>query len=77
MKILYTIVYVVKFMIFGNERGYDTRSHDFSLRRIFAFILLIFLILTNVILAKHAALLNKELIATQHRLDVCDLQCKK
>ena len=77
MKILYTILHVVKYMIFGNQRGYDTRSRDFSLRRIFVFIILVFLILANVILAKHAAMLKRSLTENKQQLQICQLQCKK
>lgn len=77
MKILYTILYFAKYIIFGNRRGYDTRSKEFSMNRIFIFIVLVFLIVANVVLAKHASLLSKELKDNQDKLQFCEVRCKK
>lgn len=47
------------------------------MRRIILFIALVFLLLANVILAKHASTLKASLDDVTNKLDLCDLRCKK
>lgn len=47
------------------------------MRRIILFIALVFLLLANVILAKHASALKMTLDSVTNKLDLCELRCKK
>ena len=72
LKIFYTILYLLKQSLFGNKSDYNMRHPDFNGRKLTTFLIMIFLLIFNFLLAKRVAVLENDLhIAKKYHLESC------
>jgi len=74
-KIMYTLLYFLKTIVFKNKNSYNFSSREFNVRQFITFFLMVFLLVANFILAKRSSILSERLEDRNKDLAVCHAKC--
>lgn len=70
-KFVYTILYLLKRLVFEDRNAYDFSSKEFNVRQILTFFLMVFLVIVNIALAKRTAVLSDALDKQKTKIELC------
>lgn len=71
MKLLYTVLYFLKYIVFKDRRSHDFSSKEFNVRQFLTFFLMVFLILVNITLAKRVDRLTDRITTLKVEVESC------